>query len=114
MPPQSSVFPTGANPHNRVQYANRVGRRLPGWSWLAAAVLIAVLVSGARLLIRPELLRIQIPGSKVFADPTGSETELATLVADHIVIALGITTDGSRLRIAAPVSGWIDSTVVQR
>ena len=220
----SSVFLTGANPQNRVQYANRVGRRLPGWAWLAAAVLIAVLVSGAllagplrtrweggspppqadawqmpsaeqvhalllaafplprearietellnvraepsaeaqatgvvgpqgagvtvdgfaadgrwahistpvegwisndfasyadedggvRLFIRPELLRIQIPGSKVFADPTANETELATLVADQIVIALGISTDESRLRIAAPVSGWIDSSVVQR
>ena len=220
----SSVFLTGANPQNRVQYANRVGRRLPGWAWLAAAVLIAVLVSGAllagplrtrwdggspppqadawqmpsaeqvhalllaafplpreariettllnvraepsaeaqvtgmvgpqgagvtvdgfaadgrwahistpvegwisndfasfadedssaRLFIRPELLRIQIPGSKVFADPTANETELATLVADQIVIALGISTDESRLRIAAPVSGWIDFSVVQR
>ena len=221
---QSSNFLTGANPQNRVQYANRVGRRLPGWAWLAVAVFIAVLVSGAllagplrtrweggspppqadawqmpsaeqvhalllaafplprearietellnvraepsaeaqvtgvvgpqgagvtvdgfaadgrwahistpvegwisndfasfadedggaRLFIRPELLRIKIPGSKVFADPTANEAELATLVADQIVIALGISIDESRLRIAAPVSGWIDSTVVQR
>ena len=68
----------------------------------------------ARIFIRPQLLRIQIPGSKVFANPTGNETELATLVADQIVIALGVTTDGRRLRIAAPASGWIDSSVVQR
>jgi hypothetical protein len=69
---------------------------------------------GVRLFIRPELLRIQIPGSIAFASPTGSETELATLVADQIAVVLGIATDGSRLRIAAPVSGWISSTVVQR
>jgi hypothetical protein len=62
----------------------------------------------------PELLHIQIPGSKAFASPTGSETELATLVADEIVVVLGIATDGSRLRIVEPVSGWISSTVVQR
>ena len=54
---------------------------------------------GANLLLRPELLRIQIPGSKAFASPTGSETELATLVADQIAVVLGIATDGSRLRI---------------
>ena len=52
--------------------------------------------------------------SNDFASPTGSETELATLVADQIAVVLGIATDGSRLRIAAPVSGWISSTVVQR
>ena len=70
--------------------------------------------SGARLFISPELVRIQIPGSKVFAGPSGSETELAALVADQIVIILGTATDGSRLRIAAPVTGWIDSSAVQR
>jgi hypothetical protein len=52
----------------------------------------------------PELLHIQIPGSKAFASPTGCETGLATLFADEIVILLGTTDDGSRLRIAAPVS----------
>ena len=62
----------------------------------------------------PELLRIQMPGSKASARPTGRETELATLVADQIAFVLGIASDGSRLRIAAPVSGWCDSTVVQR
>ena len=220
----SFAVPTGANRRNRVQYANLAGRRLPVRAWLAAALLITTVVSGAllteplrerwlggprspqtetwqmpsveqihalllaafplprearietsvlnvraepsveaqvtgvvgpegtgvtvdgfaadgrwahisapvegwisndfasyaeqngdtRLFIRPELLRIQVPGSKAFASPTGSEIELATLVADQIVIVLGTTTDGSRLRIAAPVSGWIDSTVVQR
>ncbi len=69
--------------------------------------------SDTRLFIRPAVSRIQVPGSKVFAGPTGSETELATLVADQIVIVLGITTDGSRLRIAAPLAGWIDSTAAQ-
>ena len=52
----------------------------------------------------PELLHIQIPGSKAIASPTGNETELATLYADKILILLGTTTDGSRLRIDAPVS----------
>ena len=52
----------------------------------------------------PELLHIQIPGSKAIASPTGNETELATLYADKILILLGTTTDGSRLRIGAPVS----------
>lgn len=67
-----------------------------------------------RLFIRPEVLWVQIPGSKVFAGPTGADREVAALVADQIVIVLGITTDGSRLRIAEPVAGWIDSTAVKR
>jgi hypothetical protein len=101
----SFAFPTGANRRNRVQYANLAGRRLP---WLCSSPLSSAALSWT------ELLRIQIPGSIAFASPTGSETELATLVADQIAVVLGIATDGSRLRIAAPVSGWISSTVVQR
>ena len=101
----SFAIPTGANRRNRVQYANLAGLGLPR---LCSSPLWSAALSWT------ELLRIQIPGSKAFASPTGSGTELATLFADQIAVVLGIATDGSRLRIVEPVSGWISSTVVQR
>ena len=42
---------------------------------------------------------MQISGSKAFASPTGSEVELAILVAERIVKALGNSDDGSFLLI---------------
>ena len=60
---------------------------------------IADRIGDARLHLRLLPLCMQISRSKAFASPTGTEIELAILVAGQIVKVMGNSVDGSFLRI---------------